>query len=82
MSTPREGARFFCEEDGVQHDPITDDVYLISLENTRGDGTEDVLLSFELQRMPCVRPPLEACYNIIGRSQYIDDFPFAFVSPL
>ena len=32
--------------------------------------------------MPRIGTALEACNNIIGGRQYIDDLPFAFIAPL
>ena len=77
--------KVFClihEEIGRQYHAVTDNVYLVTLENARWNGTKHVLLSFELERVSSVRTSLETGYNVIAWSQHIHDLTFTFVSPL
>ena len=78
------GQRFglFTEKDGVEHHPVTDDIGLTSLKDTRRDRAEYVFFAVELQRMPCIGTALKACHDFVGGGQYVDDLAFAFVAPL
>ena len=61
----------FCfrfEQSRIEHYTVTDDIYFISLENTRRDRAKHVLLSFELKCMTGIRSTLETCNYIISRS--------------
>ena len=52
----------------VEHHAITDDIYFITLENSRRNGTEHIFLTFKLQCMTGVRATLKTCHHIVSRS--------------
>ena len=70
------------EEIGSQHHTIADDIHLATLEDTRGNRAQHILLTFELQRMAGIRTTLEACNHIVLRGQHIDHLTFSFITPL
>ena len=70
------------KEIGRQNDTITDDIHLSTLEDTRGNRTKHILLTFELKGMTSIRTTLEACYYIVLGGQYINHLTFSFVAPL
>ena len=65
-----------------KHYSITDDIDLSSLEYAWRNAAKYIFLSFELQSVTRIRSSLEAGYDIIFRSKYIDYFSFPFVSTL
>ena len=56
------------EESRIKHHAITNDIHLVTLENSRGNRTEHILLPFELECMSGIRSALEASHNIVSRS--------------
>ena len=73
---------FRLEEGRVEHYTVADDVHLVTLEDSGGNGAEHIFLSFKLKRMTGIRSALETSYYVIVRGQHVDNFTFAFVSPL
>ena len=73
---------FIHEEIGSQHHTIANDIDLTSLEDTRGDRAQHVLLAFELQRVAGIRTALKTGNNIILRGQHVDHLTFTFIAPL
>ncbi len=67
---------------GSQHDAVADDVDFVSLEDTRGNGSQDVFLSFELKCVARVGTALEACYHVVSWGEHIDHLAFALIAPL
>ena len=67
---------------GSQNNTITDDIDLSTLKDSRWNGTQHILLTFELQRMTSIRTTLETGHNIVLRGQYINHLTFSFVAPL
>ena len=82
VSRLRQFFRLFHKQQRVKHHTIADDVHLAPLEDTRRDTTKHVLLSVELEGMPCIGSSLETGYHIITRRQYIHHLAFALVPPL
>ena len=72
----------FHKEVGSQHNTITDNVHLTTLEDTRGNRAQHILLAFKLQRMTSIRTTLETGNHIVLRGQHIDHLTFSFVAPL
>ena len=70
------------EEVGGEHDAIADNVYLATLEDARGDGAKNILLTFKLQGVSSIGTALETGYHIILRGQHVDHLTFSFVAPL
>ena len=62
---------FAHEEVWSQDYAITNDVHLTTLEDTRRDRAEHILLAFELEGMTCVRTTLETSNDIILRGDHI-----------
>lgn len=77
-----EFAGLLGEEYGVEHDARTDDVDLAVLEDAGGNRAEDEFLSVELKGVSGVGTALETCDYVVAGSQDIDNFAFAFVTPL
>ena len=59
---------FRLEKSRIKHNTVTDDIYLVTLENSRRNGTEHVLLTLEFQCMSGIRSTLETCHHVISRS--------------
>ena len=74
--------RLVHKQVGRQHHTVTDDVDLSTLEDSRWNGTQHILLALELKRMTSIRTALETGYHIVLRGQYIDHLTFSFVAPL
>ena len=73
---------FLHEEIGSQNYTITDNVNLSTLEDSRWNRTEHILLSFKFQCMASIRTTLETGNNIVLGSQNINYLTFSFVAPL
>ena len=82
MAAPGERFGFVAEEHGIDHDAPADDIGFATLENSGGDGAQDVFLTVEFERMPGVGAALEACHDIVPRREHIDHLSFALVTPL
>ena len=82
MTTLCQFNSFLHEEERIEHYAIADNVYLASLENSRRNRAEHILLAIEFQCVTSVRTTLESCYDVITWSQYIDYLTFTLVSPL
>ena len=74
--------RLGLEQGRVKHHAVTDDIYLVALENPGRNGTQHKLVVFKLQRMSCIRAALKTANQFIFRCQNIDNLAFAFISPL
>lgn len=76
------GLDFILEDDRIDNDSVSDDIYGIRAENAGRNCMKNESISVEYQRVACVWTALEARYNLVIRGQYIDYFAFALVSPL
>ena len=82
MATGLERLGFLHEQVGSQYNTITDDIYLTTLEDARGDGAKHILLTLELQRMTGIGTALKTSHHIILRGEHINYLTFSFVAPL
>ena len=73
---------FLAENDGVEDDPIADDVEDVRVKNTAGHLVQDVLDAVEGEGVTGVGAALEAGDGIVGGCEDIYDFAFAFIAPL
>ena len=77
--------QFFClshEQIWSQNHTVPDDIHLSALEYTGRNGTQNVFLSFELQRVSCIRTSLETSHYVVVRCEHIYDLSFTFITPL
>ena len=75
----------FClihEEVGSQHHAVADDIYLVALEDARGNAAQHIFLSLEFQCVPCVGAALETGHHVIAGSEHVDYLSLAFIAPL
>ena len=77
-----EGFGFGLEQRRVEHHAVADDVHLVALEDSGRYGTEHIFLSFEFKGMSRIGTSLETGNDIVAGSQYVNDFPLAFIAPL
>ena len=70
------------EQSRIKHYSIAYNIHLVSLKNSRRNGTEHIFLSFKFKCMSGIRASLKTGYYIITGSQHIDDLTFTFVAPL
>ena len=82
MAAGLERLGFLHEQVGSQYDTITDDIYLTTLEDARGNGAKHILLALELQRMTGIGTALKTSHHIILRGEHINYLTFSFVAPL
>ena len=82
MARCLKGLGLSLEQCGVEDHAITYNVYLVALENSRGDGTEYILLPLKLKCMTCVRTALKTCHHVVTRRQDIYYFSFSLIAPL
>ena len=74
--------RLVHEEIGCQNHAVADYVYLVALENARGDAAQHIFLPLELQRVPCVGTTLESGHHVITGSEHVDYLSLSFIAPL
>ena len=82
MSTGLQSLCLVHKEVGSKNDTITDDVHLAALEDTRGNATENILLTLEFESVTGIGSTLKTSNDIITRGQYIDHLSFSFIAPL
>ena len=82
MTTGLQCLGFLHEEVGSQHYAITNDVYLTTLEDTRRDRAQHILLPLKLQCMTGIGTALKTGNNIVLGSQHVDYLTLSFVAPL
>jgi hypothetical protein len=74
--------QFGTEDDGVEDDAIANYIKDVRVENAAGHLVQDVLEAVEGEGMTGVGSALKAGNGIVGGSQYVYNFSFAFVAPL
>src|SRR4030095_10403166 len=73
---------FFDQGDGINDDAHTDDGVLLGTENSAGNELQDVLLLADDDGVAGVMATGNANYIVERASEVVDDFTFAFVTPL
>ena len=82
MTTLSQVLCFLHEEIRSQDDAITDNIQLTTLEDTRRNTAQNILLTFKLKCMTCIRTALKACYYIIAWCKNVYNLTFTFIAPL
>ena len=70
------------EEVRSEHHAIADNVHLTTLEDTRWNRAQHILLAFELQRVAGIRTTLETGHHIVLGGQHVDHLTFSLIAPL
>ena len=65
-----------------QHNAITYNIDLASLEDAGRNATQHILLALEFQGMASIRTSLKACDNIVAWREHVNYFSFSFIAPL
>jgi hypothetical protein len=73
---------FGTEHNGVKNDAVAYDIEDVRVKNTAGHLVKDVFEAVEGEGVAGVGAALEAGYGIVGGSEYVYDFAFAFIAPL
>ena len=82
MATGLQGLGLLHEQIRSKHHTVTNDIHLSTLEDSRWNGAQYILLAFKLQRMTSIRTTLETGNHIVLRGQYIDHLTFSLIAPL
>jgi hypothetical protein len=73
---------FPLENDGVNDHAVAHHIFGSWAKNATRNGMQHVLLAVKNQGMSCIGTTLKTRDDIIFRGQDIDNFAFAFISPL